>query len=218
MTDSQYPIPFHCITGSQQRCLRKLTSYVLVPLSILGISVNILFTIVSTKLSKYHNRTLLVIYWKIGASRIASRLTYLFHITYQNCLLARQTRVVKFRTKISLFRINIWPEASHTSQYVLVRISPMCQGFTKSHSGRVRMDSGCRDLKNILIAIPPRTTSDPSWEASVTTSNYMLYRACTRVRYWARYNSQQSSSESSTFQRSSCSMSVSKSASQEVLS
>jgi hypothetical protein len=33
----------------------------------------------------------------------------------------------------------------------------------------------------------------------VTTSNYMLYRACTRVRYWARYNSQQSSSESTTF-------------------
>jgi Retroviral aspartyl protease len=41
-----------------------------------------------------------------------------------------------------------------------------CQGFTKLHSGRVRMDSGCRDSKNILIAIPPRTTSDPSWEAS----------------------------------------------------
>jgi hypothetical protein len=41
-----------------------------------------------------------------------------------------------------------------------------CQGFTKLHSGRVRTDSGCRDLKNILIAIPPRTTSDPSWEAS----------------------------------------------------
>jgi hypothetical protein len=42
----------------------------------------------------------------------------------------------------------------------------VCQGFTKSHSGRVQMDSGRRDLKNILIAIPPQTTSDPSWEAS----------------------------------------------------
>jgi Chromo (CHRromatin Organisation MOdifier) domain len=41
-----------------------------------------------------------------------------------------------------------------------------CQGFTKLHSGRVWMDSGCRDLKNILIAILPWTTSDPSWEAS----------------------------------------------------
>jgi hypothetical protein len=43
---------------------------------------------------------------------------------------------------------------------------PWCQGFTKLHSGRVRTDSGRRDLKNILIAIPSRTTSDPSWEAS----------------------------------------------------
>jgi hypothetical protein len=41
-----------------------------------------------------------------------------------------------------------------------------CQGFTKFHSGRVQTDSGCRDLKNILIAILPRTTSDPSQEAS----------------------------------------------------
>jgi Reverse transcriptase (RNA-dependent DNA polymerase) len=41
-----------------------------------------------------------------------------------------------------------------------------CQGFTKLHSGRVQTDSGCRDLKNILIAIPPWTTLDPSWEAS----------------------------------------------------
>jgi hypothetical protein len=41
-----------------------------------------------------------------------------------------------------------------------------CQGFTKLHSGRVRMDSGWRNLKNILLAIPPWTTSDPSWEAS----------------------------------------------------
>jgi hypothetical protein len=32
----------------------------------------------------------------------------------------------------------------------------------------------------------------------VTTSNYVLYRACTRVRYWARYNSQQLSSKIST--------------------
>jgi hypothetical protein len=42
----------------------------------------------------------------------------------------------------------------------------VCQGFTKSHSGQVQMDSGRRDLKDILIANPPRTTSDPSWEAS----------------------------------------------------
>jgi Reverse transcriptase (RNA-dependent DNA polymerase) len=42
----------------------------------------------------------------------------------------------------------------------------LCQGFTKSHSGWVRMGFGHRDLKNILIAIPSRTTSDPSWEAS----------------------------------------------------
>jgi hypothetical protein len=41
-----------------------------------------------------------------------------------------------------------------------------CQGFTKLYSGRVWTDSGCRDLKNVLIAIPPRTTSDPSWEVS----------------------------------------------------
>jgi hypothetical protein len=41
-----------------------------------------------------------------------------------------------------------------------------CQGFTKLHSGQVQTDSGCRDLKNILIAISPWTTSDPSWEAS----------------------------------------------------
>jgi hypothetical protein len=41
-----------------------------------------------------------------------------------------------------------------------------CQGFTKLHSSQVRTDSGCRDLKNILIAIPSWTTSDPSREAS----------------------------------------------------
>jgi hypothetical protein len=33
------------------------------------------------------------------------------------------------------------------------------------------------------------------------TLNYVLYRACTRVRYWARYNSQQSLSKISTSQR-----------------
>jgi Domain of unknown function (DUF4939) len=42
----------------------------------------------------------------------------------------------------------------------------LCQGFTKSHSGWVRMDSDHGDLKNILMTILPRTTSDPSWEAS----------------------------------------------------
>jgi hypothetical protein len=47
---------------------------------------------------------------------------------------------------------------------ILIQID--CQGFTELHSGRVRTDSGCRDLKNILLAIPPRTTSDLSWEAS----------------------------------------------------
>jgi hypothetical protein len=62
------------------------------------------------------------------------------------------------------------------------------QGFTKLHSSRVRMDSGCRDLKNILIAIPPRTTSDLSWEASawwrrpwVTISDSDLWRKPRRV-------------------------------------
>jgi hypothetical protein len=48
----------------------------------------------------------------------------------------------------------------------LVFLVRLCQDFTKSHSGWVRTDSGRRDLKNILIAIPSRTTSDPSWEAS----------------------------------------------------
>jgi hypothetical protein len=47
-----------------------------------------------------------------------------------------------------------------------ISFPPFCQGFTKSHSGRVRTDSDCRDLKNILTAIPPQTTSDLSWEAS----------------------------------------------------
>jgi hypothetical protein len=41
-----------------------------------------------------------------------------------------------------------------------------CQGFTKSHSGSVRMDSNRRDLKDILMTISPRTTSDLSWKAS----------------------------------------------------
>jgi hypothetical protein len=41
-----------------------------------------------------------------------------------------------------------------------------CQNFTKLHSGQVRTDSDRRDLKKILIAISPWTTSDPSWEAS----------------------------------------------------
>jgi hypothetical protein len=31
---------------------------------------------------------------------------------------------------------------------------------------RVQMDSSCRNLKNILIAISSQTTSDLSWEAS----------------------------------------------------
>jgi Reverse transcriptase (RNA-dependent DNA polymerase) len=60
-------------------------------------------------------------------ARIASWLTYLFYITYQNCLLAHQMHVVKFWTKISLFGINVWSEASHTLQYVLIRILPMLQ-------------------------------------------------------------------------------------------
>jgi hypothetical protein len=33
----------------------------------------------------------------------------------------------------------------------------MCQGFTKLHSGWDQTDSGHRNLKNILLAIPPRT-------------------------------------------------------------
>jgi hypothetical protein len=41
-----------------------------------------------------------------------------------------------------------------------------CQGFTKLHSSWVQMDSSRRDLKNVLIAISSRTTSDLSWEAS----------------------------------------------------
>jgi hypothetical protein len=55
---------------------------------------------------------------------------------------------------------------STTSSTCEVEEPASCQGFTKSHSGWVRMDSGRRDLKNILIANPPRTTLDPSWEAS----------------------------------------------------
>jgi hypothetical protein len=44
--------------------------------------------------------------------------------------------------------------------------STICQGITKLHSSWVQTDSSRRDLKNILIAISSRTTSDPSWEAS----------------------------------------------------
>jgi hypothetical protein len=63
-----------------------------------------------------------------------------------------------------------------------------CQGFTKLHSGQVRTDSSSRYLKNILIAIPPRTTLDLSWEASawwrrpwVTISDLDLRRKPRRV-------------------------------------
>jgi hypothetical protein len=35
------------------------------------------------------------------------------------------------------------------------------------------------------------------------TSEYLMYQACARVQYWARYNIQQSNHKSEHFQRSS---------------